>query len=92
MNAITIDKLSPQTWASLSERARAHLKSIEEEAAAILESAVSVGKIDRSERQRIADEIAAMTPKDVVQDDSTLFIRAERDRSRWSWQSTRASR
>ena len=82
MNAITIDKLSPQTWASLSERARAHRQSIEEEAAAILEQAVGVKKIDRGERQRSADEIAAMTPKDVVQDDSTLFIRAERDRLR----------
>jgi hypothetical protein len=80
MTAITIDKLSPRTWASLSERARA--QSIEEEAAAILESAVSIDKIDHSERQKIADEIAAMTPKDVVQDDSTLFIRAERDRVR----------
>ena len=82
MNAITIDKLSSQAWASLSERARAHSLSIEEEAAAILEKAVRVEEIDRSERQRIADEIAAMTPKDVIQDDSTLFIRAERDRLR----------
>ena len=80
--AITIDKLSPQTWATLSERARAHRKSIGEEAAAILEKAVRVDKIHRSERQRISDEIAAMTPKDVIQDDSTLFIRAERDRLR----------
>ena len=82
MNAITIDKLSPQTWASLSERARAHRQSIEEEAAAILEQATRVGKIDRSERQKSADAIAAMTPKDVIQGDSTLFIRAERDRQR----------
>jgi plasmid stability protein len=82
LNAITIGNFSAKTWASLSERARAHRKSIEEEAAAILESAVSVDKIDRSERQKIADEIAAMTPKDVVQDDSTVFIRAERDRVR----------
>lgn len=82
MNAITIDKLSPQTWASLSERARAHHKSIEEEAASILEKAVRVEKIDRSERQKTADAIAAMTPKDVIQTDSTLFIRAERDRQR----------
>jgi len=82
LNAITINKLSPQAWASLSERARALRKSIEEEAAVILEKAVRVDKIDRSERQRTADEIAAMTPKDVIQNDSTLFIRAERDRLR----------
>ena len=81
MNAITIDKLSPQAWESLSERARAHHKSIEEEAATILETAVGA-KPQRSERQRIVDRLAAMTPKGVVQDDSTLFIRAERDRRR----------
>ena len=81
MNAITIDKLSPETWESLSERARAHNKSIEEEAVAIIETVVSA-KPERSERQRIVDRIAAMTPKGVVQDDSTLFIRAERDRQR----------
>jgi plasmid stability protein len=82
MTTITIDNLSAQTWAILSERARAHRKSIEEEAAAILERATSVERTDRSERQRSADEIAAMTPKGVVQDDSALFIRAERERSR----------
>jgi hypothetical protein len=82
LNAIMIDKLSPQTWASLSEGARAHRNSIEEEAAAILEKAVRGEKIDRSEHQKTADAIAAMTPKDVIQNDSTLFIRAERDRLR----------
>jgi antitoxin FitA len=82
LNAITIDKLSARAWASLSERAPAHSTSIEDEAAAILERGVRAEKIDRSERQRTADAIAAMTPKGVIQSDSTLFIRAERDRQR----------
>lgn len=81
MNALTIEKLSSQTWKNLSARARAHHNSIEDEAAAILESALS-GSPSKSERQRIVDRIAAMTPKGVVQNDSTLFIRAERDRQR----------
>jgi plasmid stability protein len=81
MNAITIDKLSPQTWDRISERARAHHKSIEAEAAAILESAVSA-EPKRSKRQGIVDRIASMTPKGVVQTDSTSFIRAERDRQK----------
>jgi plasmid stability protein len=82
MGVITIDKLSAQTLARLEERARAQGKSIDEEATAILESVVGVGKMDPNERLRFADEIAAKTPKGVIQDDSTLFIRAERDRVR----------
>jgi plasmid stability protein len=80
VNAITIEKLSAQTWANLEERARAHAQSIEAEAAAILESALNERKIDRAERLAIADAIAAMTPKGVVQTDSTVLIREERDR------------
>src|ERR1700722_16052105 len=65
MNAITIDKLSPQTLKSIEERARAHNKSIEDEAAAILEQATNDAvRIDL--RRRIVDRIAAMTPKGVV--------------------------
>jgi plasmid stability protein len=82
MNAITIEKLSPRTWESLAARARAHAKSVEEEAAAILEGAFQDVLVDRNSRQRFADDIAANTPKGVVQDDSTLFIRSERDRQR----------
>jgi len=80
VNAITIESLSPQTRASLEERARAHARSVETEAAAILESALAAGKMDRAERLRSADVIAAMTPKGVVQTDSTLLIREDRDR------------
>jgi antitoxin FitA len=82
MNAITIEKLSREAWEGIAERARAHHKSIEEEAAAILERAVGSRKVDRGDRQKAADEIAATTPAGLVQDDSTLFIRSERDRSR----------
>lgn len=79
MNAITIDKLSPQTLKSIEERARAHNKSIEDEAAAILEQATNDAvRIDL--RRRIVDRIAAMTPKGVVQTDSTLLIRQDRDK------------
>lgn len=82
MNTITIDKLSARTRALLEERARAHAHSVETEAAAILETALSGAAAERFDRLRFADEIAAMTPKGVVQDDSTAFIRAERDRER----------
>ncbi len=79
MNAITIDKLSPQTLKSIAERARMHDRSIEDEATAILERAVSgAGQIDA--RRQIVDRIAAMTPKGVAQTDSTLVIREDRDK------------
>lgn len=79
MNAITIHNLSPRALESIAERAREHRKSVEDEAAAILERAVRAGH--RSDgRQRIADRIAAMTPKGVAQSDSTWLVREDRDR------------
>jgi hypothetical protein len=36
--------------------------------------------MDREERLRSADAVAAMTPKGVVQTDSTLLIREDGDR------------
>jgi plasmid stability protein len=79
MNAITIDKLSETTWTLLAERARARGATVEEEAAAILEQAVAAAR-PMNWRQQSADRIAAMTPKGVIQTDSTLLIREDRDR------------
>ena len=41
--------------------------------------------MDRNARLAFADKIVGMTPKTIVQDDNTLFIRAERDRQRCGW-------
>jgi plasmid stability protein len=79
MNAITIRRLSDQTFSLIAERAREHGSTIEDEVAAILEQAVGARR-PPNWRLETADRIAAMTPKGVVQDDSTLFIRAERDK------------
>lgn len=79
MNAITIDKLSERTFALLTERARAHGATIEDEVAAILEQAVGALR-PPNWRQQSADRIAAMTPVGVKQTDSTLLIREDRDR------------
>jgi plasmid stability protein len=79
MNILTIDKLSPETWQGLEERARAHHKSIEEEVAEIIEMAVRVPRAPNWKRES-AERIAAMTPKGVKQTDSTLIIREHRDR------------
>ena len=79
MGVITIEKLDERTLARLEERARAHSKPVSEEAASILDAVVGDKKMDRAARLAFADKIAAMTPKGMVQDDSTAFIRAERD-------------
>jgi antitoxin FitA len=75
MNAITIRTISPQAIARLQELAAIHHRTVEEEAAAILEKVVS----DRTDRLAAIDRIAAMTPKGVEQSDSTTIIREARD-------------
>lgn len=75
MNAITIRTISAEAIARIEELAAMHHRTIEEEAAAILENAVA----DRAARLAAIDRIAAMTPKGVEQSDSTAIIREARD-------------
>jgi antitoxin FitA len=75
MSAITIQTISAETIARIEELAALHHRTLEEEAAAILETAVS----DRAARLAAIDRIAAMTPKGVAQSDSTAIIREARD-------------
>ena len=79
MNAITIRTISAQAIARIEELAARHHRSIEEEAADLLEKAVGEPS-DRAARVAAIDRIAAMTPKGIVQTDSTLLIREDRDR------------
>jgi hypothetical protein len=76
---ITIRRLSDQTYSLIAERARKHSSTIEDEGPAILEQAAGARR-PPNWRLETADRIAAMTPKGDVQDDSTLFIQAERDK------------
>ncbi|BBU61889.1 hypothetical protein MSC49_18240 [Methylosinus sp. C49] len=75
MSAITIQTIRAETIARIEELAVLHHRTVEEEAAAILETAVS----DRAARLAAIDRIAAMTPKGVAQSDSTTIIREARD-------------
>ena len=75
MNAITIRTISDETVARIEELAALHHRTVEEEAAAILEKAVA----NRAARLAAIDRIAAMTPKGVEQSDSTAIIREARD-------------
>ena len=78
MGIVTI-RLEDASLASLSEMANAHNQSLELEINDVLENAIA----DRRKRietlQRVR-AISAMTPKGVVQTDSTLLIREDRDR------------
>ncbi|MBG0810979.1 hypothetical protein IY145_16535 [Methylosinus sp. H3A] len=75
MNAITIRTISAEAIARIEELAALHHRSVEEEAAAILETVVA----DRVARLAAIDRIASMTPKGVAQSDSTALIREARD-------------
>ncbi len=66
------------TLARLEENAKAHGRSIEEEAGETLRQAT--GAPSRAELVARLDEIAAMTPKGIKQTDSTLLVREDRDR------------
>jgi plasmid stability protein len=78
MNAITIKSISPQAIARIQELAAVHHRTVEEEAADLLEKAVSESAV-RAARLAAIDRIAAMTPKNVKQTDSTAIIREARD-------------
>jgi hypothetical protein len=79
MTQIILDHIDDTVIAKLAELARANRLSVEEQAQKFLVEAVDM--VDRRRRRlEIADRIAAMTPKDAVQTDSTLLIREDRDR------------
>ncbi|HEY8260139.1 MAG TPA: hypothetical protein VIG55_02920 [Methylosinus sp.] len=75
MSAITIRAISAEAISRIEQLAALHHRTVEEEAAAILETAVS----DRATRLAAIDRIAAMTPEGVEQSDSTAIIREARD-------------
>lgn len=66
------------TLARLTESARRHGRTIEQEAAEALR--IGAGVLSPEEFVRRAEAIASMTPKGVKQTDSTLLVREDRDR------------
>jgi plasmid stability protein len=67
-----------ETMRKLASDARKHGRSLEAEAAEWLRKSGS--RPSRAEIIARFDAIAAMTPKDVKQTDSTLLVREDRDR------------
>lgn len=78
MNAIHIRIEDETLVRKLSDLAVLHERSVETEALEIIRSALA--RDFRFDRRAVADRIAAMTPKDLSQTDSTLLIREDRDR------------
>jgi hypothetical protein len=79
MTQIVLDHVDETLVAKLAEIARANRSSVEEQAQRLLVEAVEMAD-RRRRRLEIADRIAAMTPKGVVQTDSTILLREDRDR------------
>jgi plasmid stability protein len=79
MNAITVHKLSDAALKRIEERAVLNQRSVEDEAAALIERGLEA-PLTPMERFLLAEKIAAMTPKDVIQTDSVLLLREDRDR------------
>ncbi|HKI13798.1 MAG TPA: hypothetical protein VKA12_02090 [Roseiarcus sp.] len=79
MTHIVLDDVDEAVLAKLAELARANRLSVEELAQKLLVEAVDMAD-RRRQRLEIADRIAAMTPKEIVQTDSTILLREDRDR------------
>jgi plasmid stability protein len=78
MDTLLIPDLENSTVEALRRAAEANGHTVEQEAAMLIRTGLAhSGTLSRKER---ADAIAAMTPKGVVQTDSTLLIREDRDR------------
>ncbi len=79
MTQIVLNHIDDAVIAKLAELARGNHLSVEEQAQRLLVEAVDM--VDRRRRRlEIADRIAAMTPKGIVQTDSTILLREDRDR------------
>ena len=79
MTQIVLEHVDEAVFAKLAELARANRLSVEELAQKLLVEAVDMAD-RRRRRLEIADRIAAMTPKEIVQTDSTILLREDRDR------------
>lgn len=79
MGDVTIRLSDARLLEALGEMADAHQQTLESEIYRVLESAVEERR-KRLDVLRRAQTISAMTPKGVVQSDSTTLIREDRDR------------
>jgi plasmid stability protein len=79
MDTLTITDLETSIVESLRRSADAHGRSVEEEAVEMIRKGLGVER-DREALIAEALRISSLTPKGVVQTDSTRLIREDRDR------------
>jgi len=79
MTQLILDHIDDATLASLSELAELNRVSVQEQAERILVEALDM-HLRRRRRVESAARIAAMTAKDVMQTDSVILLREDRDR------------
>lgn len=80
MADIILRDIDDSTIDKLAKLAQARERSVEEQAKAMLSQAVDRRTIARQDRRASAERIAAMTPKGILQTDSTILVREDRDR------------
>ncbi len=78
MTQIVLEHVEEAVVAKLAELARTNRLSVVEQAHRLLVEAVDMAD-RRRRRLEIADRIAAMTPKGIVQTESTILLREDRD-------------
>jgi antitoxin FitA len=79
MTQLVLDHLDDATLARLSLLTKVNRLSVQEQAERILKETLDARE-RRRRRVESATRISAMTPKDVVQTDSVVLLREDRDR------------
>lgn len=81
MGELMIRNVDDETVQQISSRAKRHGRSIESEILTLIREGLAARGPDEGEdRVAMARRIAAMAPKSIVQTDSVILIREDRDR------------
>lgn len=81
MGELRIRGVDDATVELIASRARLHGRTVEREVISLIQEALGPhADPPREDRATMVRRIAAMTPKDIVQTDSVILIREDRDR------------
>ena len=80
MAEIILREVDDAVTRKLAKLASDNGRSPEDQAKQLLSEGLGVRSAARNDRRALAERIAAMTPRDVAQTDSTFLVREDRDR------------
>lgn len=80
MRDLTIRNVDDETVEQIASQAQRHGHSVEHEVLLLLRQALGVAPMRARSRADAARQIAALAPRGVVQTDSTVLVREDRDR------------